>query len=83
MPPSRRTSRRPSATRCCCAWSGAQIEARDDLVEMFSKRIALFYTQAQQERELIRARHRALTEELIDTFVDVLRVMDPTHPMHY
>ena len=50
---------------------------------MFSKRIALFYTQAQQERELIRARHRALTEELIDTFVDVLRVMDPTHPMHY
>ena len=47
---------------------------------MFSKRIARFHTQAQQELELIRARHRALTEELIDTLADVLRVMEPNPP---
>ena len=58
----------------------AQVQARDDLAEMFSKRVARFHTQAQQELELIRARHRALTEELIDTLADVLRVMEPNPP---
>ena len=45
----------------------AQIQARDDLAEMFGKRVARFHAQAQQELELIRARHRALTDELIGT----------------
>jgi hypothetical protein len=53
-----------------------QIQARDDLAEMFLKRIARFHVQAQQELELIRAHHRALTEELIDTLADMLRVVE-------
>jgi hypothetical protein len=38
---------------------------------MFSKRIARFHEQTQQELEPIQARHGALTEELIDTLADV------------
>jgi hypothetical protein len=57
-----------------------QIQARDDLAEMFSKRIARFHAQAQQELDLIRARHRALTEYLINTLADMLRVMEPNPP---
>jgi hypothetical protein len=46
---------------------------------MFGKRVARFHGQAQQELELIRARHRALTEELIGTLTDVQRVLE-TNP---
>ncbi len=67
-------------TLLLCLVQRAQIQARDDLAEMFSKRIARFHAQAQQELELIRARHRALTEELIDTLADVLRVMESNPP---
>ena len=42
-------------TLLLCLVQRAQIQARDDLAEMFSKRIARFHTQAQQELELIRA----------------------------
>src|SRR5436190_8164991 len=59
-------------TLLLCLIQRAQIQARDDLAEMFLKRIARFHVQAQQELELIRARHRALTEELIDTLADML-----------
>ena len=63
-------------TLLLCLIHRAQIQARDDLAEMFSKRIARFHVQAQEELELIRARHRALTEELIDTLADMLRVVE-------
>jgi hypothetical protein len=63
-------------TLLLCLIHRAQIQARDDLAEMFLKRIARFHVQAQQELELIRARHRALTEELIDTLADMLRVVE-------
>jgi hypothetical protein len=43
---------------------------------MLSKRVARFHAQAQQQLELIRAQHRALSEELIDTLADVLRVVE-------
>ena len=55
----------------------AQIQARDDLAEMFGKRVARFHSQAQQELELIRLQHRALTEALIGTLADMLRVLEP------
>ena len=55
----------------------AQIRARDDLAEMFSKRMARLHTRAQQELELIRARQRALTEALVGTLADLLRVLEP------
>jgi hypothetical protein len=42
-------------TLLLCLVKRAQIQARDDLAEMFSKRIARFHAQAQQELELIRA----------------------------
>ena len=41
-----------------------------------SRNASRFHSQAQQELELIRARHRALTEELIDTLAEVLRVIE-------
>lgn len=63
-------------TLLLCLIHRAQIQARDDLAEMFLKRIARFHVHAQQELELIRARHRALTEELIDTLADMLRVVE-------
>jgi hypothetical protein len=63
-------------TLLLCLIRRAQIQARDDLAEMFLKRIARFHVQAQQELELIRARHRALTEELIDTLADMLRIVE-------
>jgi hypothetical protein len=63
-----------------CLVQRAQIQARDDLAEMFSKRIARFHAQAPQELELIRARHRAPTDDLIDTLADVLRVMESNPP---
>ena len=63
-------------TLLLCLIQRAQIQARDDLAEMFLKRIARFHVQAQQELELIRARHRALTEELVDTLADVLRIVE-------
>ncbi len=53
-----------------------QTLARDDLAEMFLKRVARFHTQAQQELELIRAQHRSLAEELIDTLTDILRLVE-------
>jgi len=63
-------------TLLLCLIHRAQIQARDDLAEMFLKRIARFHVQAQQELELFRARHRALTEELIDTLAQMLRVVE-------
>jgi hypothetical protein len=54
-------------TLLLCLIHRAQIQARDDLAEMFLERIARFHVQAQQELELIRARHRALTEERSST----------------
>ena len=46
-----------------------------------SRNASRFHSQAQQELELIRARHRALAEELIDTLADVLRGMERNPPM--
>jgi hypothetical protein len=63
-------------TLVLCLIHRAQIQARDDLADMFLKRAARFHAQAQQELELIRAQHRALTEELIDTLADMLSIVE-------
>jgi hypothetical protein len=64
---------------CCRTVNGVGMTApfrNVDVLETHRR----FHTQAQQELELIRARHRVLTEELIDTLADVLRVMESNPP---
>ena len=56
--------------------SRAQVQGRDDLAEMFGKRMALFETCAKEELALIRDRQRETTEMLVGAFADVLQVLD-------
>jgi TnpA family transposase len=56
--------------------SRAQVQGRDDLAEMFGKRMALFETRAKEELALIRERQRETTEMLVGAFADVLQVLD-------
>jgi len=56
--------------------SRAQVQGRDDLAEMFGKRMALFETRAKEELALIRERQRETTEMLVGAFADVLEVLD-------
>jgi Tn3 transposase DDE domain/Domain of unknown function (DUF4158) len=56
--------------------SRAQVQGRDDLAEMFSKRMARIETHAGDELALIRERQRETTETLVGAFADVLQVLD-------
>jgi len=56
--------------------SRAQVQGRDDLAEMFGKRMALFETRTKEELALIRERQRETTEMLVGAFADVLQVLD-------
>jgi hypothetical protein len=53
----------------------AQVQGRDDLAEMFGKRMALFETRAKEELALIRERQRETTEMLVGAFADA-QVLD-------
>jgi TnpA family transposase len=63
-------------TLLLCLVHRAQVQARDDLVEMFGKRMARIQTRAQEALEQIRAQHRETTEALVATLADVLRAVD-------
>jgi TnpA family transposase len=63
-------------TLLLCLITRAQVQTRDDLAEMFLKRISRIHRRGQEELELIRARHRETTETLVATFADVLAVLD-------
>ena len=56
--------------------SRAQVQGRDDLAEMFAKRLAHIETRARDELALIRERQRETTEMLVGAFADVLQVLD-------
>jgi len=56
--------------------SQTQVHSRDDLSEMFCKRMARIQTRAQETLARIRKQHRQTTEALIDAFADVLGVLD-------
>jgi hypothetical protein len=56
--------------------SRAQVQGRDDLAEMFSKRMARIETHAKEELAQIRERQRETTEMLVGAFAEVLQVLD-------
>ena len=63
-------------TLLLCLITRAQVQARDDLAEMFLKRLARIHRRGQEELELIRARHRETTETLVATLADLLEIVD-------
>lgn len=52
-----------------------RVRARDDIAEMFIRRIGACYKTARGELEAIQARQRDLSEELIATFEEVLALL--------
>ncbi len=66
------------ATLLLCLLRQAQVAARDDLVEMFLKRIARMQTAAKEELVRLREQHRATTERLVTVFADVLQATVPS-----
>ena len=63
-------------TLLLCLTHRAQIQARDDLAEMFCRRRARIQTRAKEALEQIRLQHRETTETLVATLADVLQVVD-------
>jgi hypothetical protein len=64
-------------TLLACLVHVARAQARDDLAEMFCKRIASVTKRARTELEEIRARQLELSERLIGHYRDVLVHLDP------
>ncbi|MEV0403538.1 hypothetical protein [Actinoallomurus sp. NPDC050550] len=63
-----------------CLVHTARMQARDDLAEMFCKRVAGNVKKAKTELEEIRQRQRATSERLIGTYRGVLEHLDPDRP---
>jgi TnpA family transposase len=63
-----------------CMVHVARRQARDDLTEMFCKRVALITKRAKTELEEIRARQAEISERLIAHYRDVLVHLDPRGP---
>jgi hypothetical protein len=60
--------------------STAQGKARDDVAEMFCRRVATLTKRARAELEALREAHRAMTERLIANYRAVLERIDPADP---
>jgi len=58
-----------------CRVARAQVTCRDDVAEMFGKRIAKFHQRAREELDRIRAAHRQTTEGLMATFAELLAAL--------
>ncbi|MEV3927782.1 hypothetical protein AB0K41_43755 [Actinomadura coerulea] len=65
-----------------CLVHTARVQARDDLAEMFCKRVAGNVKKAKTKLEEIHQRQRATSERLIGTYrsVLVLEHLDPDRP---
>jgi hypothetical protein len=63
-----------------CAVHVARQRVRDDLAEMFCKRIASITKRAKTELEEIRAKQAEISERLIEHYRDVLVHLDPRSP---
>jgi hypothetical protein len=55
----------------------AQARARDDIAEMFCRRVATLTKRSRTELEEIKAAHRAITERLVENYKSVLERIDP------
>ena len=63
-----------------CLTSAAQAKARDDVAEMFCRRVATLTRRARLELEELQQAHRAMTERLIASYRTVLERIDPDGP---
>ena len=59
----------------------AQAKARDDVAEMFCRRVATLTKRARAELEALKEQHRAVTEKLIANYRSVLERIDPDGPV--
>jgi len=58
----------------------ARTRARDDVAEMFCRRVATLTKRARKELEELKEQHRALTERLVANYRVVLERIDPDGP---
>jgi TnpA family transposase len=61
-------------TLLLCLIYSAQVQARDNLVEMFLKQMRSIHTKAKTELELLRQQQQERIEKLVSVFTDVLQV---------
>ena len=59
-----------------CLIHRARVQVRDDLAEMFIKRIGNIHNRGKQELDQLRLRYREKAETLVATMSDVIRVLD-------
>jgi hypothetical protein len=59
----------------------AQAKARDDVAEVFCRRVATLTKRARVELEALKEQHRAVTEKLISNYRSVLERIDPDGPV--
>ncbi|MFB0482358.1 Tn3 family transposase [Xanthomonas euvesicatoria] len=59
-----------------CLIHRARVQTRDDLAEMFIKRMGNIHNRGREELERLRARYREKTETIVATMSDVVRVLD-------
>jgi Domain of unknown function (DUF4158) len=58
----------------------AQAKARDDVPEMFCRRVATLTKRSREELEAIKQKHREITERLVVNYRSVLERIDPDGP---
>jgi TnpA family transposase len=57
-----------------CLIQSAQISTRDEILQMFIKRMGRITTRAKEELERVRTEERGLAEHLVEVFADVLEM---------
>jgi TnpA family transposase len=57
-----------------CLIQSAQISTRDEILQMFTKRMSRITTRAKEELERVRTSERGMAEHLVEVFADVLAV---------
>src|SRR5205823_242118 len=62
-----------------CLIHQATVATRDEIVQMFIKRMSKLTDRAKQELERLREEERTTTEHLLEVFTDVLTVSTETH----
>jgi len=61
-------------TLLLCLIHSAQVQTRDNLVEMFLKRMKTIHNKAKEELERLRQKHQETTEKLVGVLTSVLQV---------
>ncbi len=57
-----------------CLIQSAQITTRDEILQMFIKRMSRITTRAKEELERVRTEERGMAEHLVEVFADILEV---------